>query len=438
MYSPTIRPHARKALIAASTGRTRPLFPLASVRSLSTQQTPSPSIVDPQPAQSKPARQPASRGALFHPSPRTSAQAAGVTRRATTQPAPFLPYLSPTFGQNQLLPVSDATRALLERIVAGFHAPIRYAFAYGSGVFDQAGYSAADGKQKRPMLDFVFAVTHPDHWHSINLAQHPNHYPLHARVLGSSFVSKVEEISPGLWYNAYVEMEGVTIKYGVTTVDNLCSDLLNWRTLYLAGRMHKPIRIIKDDPRVRLTQQVNLVSAARAALLSLPEHFTATELFERIAALSYSGDPRMALPAENRSKVANIVSRQGPQFEELYRRLVSSLPGVHWPAHAEKLHQDVSPKARAMHLRKLPANLSRAVEGRFAGLESLPAKEADEVAYWTKIAAEDNMVKVLSEETANLVRRPSTVQSVKGLVSSGLFKSVRYGAEKIGKWWKSS
>jgi hypothetical protein len=60
-----------------------------------------------------------------------------------------------------------------------------------------------------------------------------------------------------------------TIKYGVTTIDNLCSDLLNWSTLYLAGRMHKPLRIIKDDARVRLTQQVNLTSAARAALLTM-------------------------------------------------------------------------------------------------------------------------------------------------------------------------
>ena len=61
-----------------------------------------------------------------------------------------------------------------------------------------------------------------------------------------------------------------TIKYGVTTVDNLCSDLLNWKSLYLSGRMHKPIRIIKDDARVRLTQQVNLTSAVRTALSRSP------------------------------------------------------------------------------------------------------------------------------------------------------------------------
>lgn len=124
-----------------------------------------------------------------------------------------------------------------------------------------------------------------------------------------------------------------SIKYGVTTVDNLCSDLLSWNTLYLSGRMHKPIRIIKDDARVRLTQQVNLVSALRVALLTLPDKFDERELFERMARFSYTGDPRMSVPGgENRGKVANIVSAQAPQFRELYQRLANGLPGVHWQA----------------------------------------------------------------------------------------------------------
>ena len=66
---------------------------------------------------------------------------------------------------------------------------------------------APDGE--KPMLDFLFAVTHADHFHSINMNQFPSHYPLSARVLGSDYVSRVQNISPGVWFNAYVPMNGV-------------------------------------------------------------------------------------------------------------------------------------------------------------------------------------------------------------------------------------
>lgn len=230
------------------------------------------------------------------------------------------------------------------------------------------------------------------------------------------------------------------IKYGVTSVDNLCNDLLNWRTLYLAGRMHKPLRIIKDDARVRLTQQVNLTSAVRAALLTLPDQFSETQLFEAIAAISYNGDPRMLLPAENRGKVGNIVRSQGEQFKELYQRLLVGLPGTHWPAHLNEIKQDTSPHARTYHLRKLPQNLLLRVRSRYSekGVSEELLKE-DENAYWLKLAADEGMLRrVIMEEIGKIVRGPATVQSMKGVVTAGVGKSIRYGTAKIGKWWSGS
>ncbi|EMD39857.1 hypothetical protein CERSUDRAFT_150598 [Gelatoporia subvermispora B] len=345
-------------------------------------------------------------------------------RPAVSHQHQVLAHLPPSFGRNQFLPVADSTRALLESIVAQFNAPIRYAFAYGSGVFDQAGqpsFSSASPAE-RPMLDFMFAVTHADHWHSINMQQHPGHYPLHARI-------------PGVWFNAFVPMKGATIKYGVTTIDNLCSDLLNWNSLYLAGRMHKPLRIIKDDARVRLTQQVNLTSAVRAALLTLPAHFDERMLFERVARMSYAGDVRMALPAENRGKVANIVSAQREQFRELYHRLAVALPGVHWPVYTDQIQQDDAPTARAALLRKLPQHLRQRVTDRYASAPGMPPREADEGAFWTKVAADRELPNIIEHEIANIVRGPSAVQTLKGVVSAGPVKSARYSAQKVRKWW---
>ncbi|KAL5520148.1 hypothetical protein ACEPAG_1808 [Sanghuangporus baumii] len=413
---------------SATSARCSRRVQLRLTRSFATEHAPSSShssvIGDNLPPPSKPASsRPRTR---LHPSPRSPSR----TRQNV------FPSLPPNFGQNQLLSVPNSTRALLEEIVAQFRAPIRYAFAYGSGVFEQDGYATLKEEGKTPMLDFVFAVRHPNHWHSINMNQFPSHYPLHARALGSDFVSKVQEFGPGVWFNTFVRVNDVTIKYGVTSVDNLCTDLLTWKTLYLAGRMHKPLRIIKDDARVRLTQQVNLTSALRTALLTLPANFSERELFETIAAISYNGDPRMILPAENRSKISNIVKKQSPQFKELYQRLAIGLPGVYWSPNGSTIEQDMSPQTRSALVKKLPETLRSRLINRFSSRPDIPAKEADESAFWLRVAGDNSLEEVLRSEMRSIVRYPAAVQTAKGIVSAGLGKSIRYSAAKVGKWWK--
>ena len=41
-------------------------------------------------------------------------------------------------------------------------------------------------------------------------------------------------------------------------------------------------------------------------------------------------------------------------------------------------------------------------------------------------------------ETSSIVKGPATIQTMKGILSSGLIKSARYSTAKIGKWWKGS
>ncbi|CAE6524028.1 unnamed protein product [Rhizoctonia solani] len=382
---------------------------------------------------------PSSSPSPVSPAPRRSRLSSPAPRPTPVmEPGMRVPNLPPQFGRNQVLAVPDRMRALLEEIVAGFEAPIRYAFAYGSGVFGQEGYKDSD----RPQLDFLFAVTHADHFHSINMQQNPKHYALAPRLLGSDFVARMQAVAPGLWFNPYVKVkDGVTIKYGVTTVDNLCADLLGWKSLYMAGRMHKPIRIIKDDSRVRLTQQVNLTSAVRAALLTLPERFNEKELFERITGISYAGDPRMSF-AENPHKVRNIVNAQQAQFRELYHRLVVGLPGVHWSG--EKVEQDASPQARGLLLRKLPSNLRTRIDTRYQSLlpESAPASPStsptrDENVFWQRVGATPDLSEAMQTEMAAIIKSPATIQSVKGIISAGPVNSLRYAGDKIGKWWNA-
>lgn len=146
--------------------------------------------------------------------PRSVAPSSGArTTSAVLRPNPGAPRISlpAHFGANQLVPVPEAKLAQLSSIVRSFRAPIRYAFAYGSGIFAQTP-SLADSPSastKQPMLDFIFATTHADHFHSINLQQNPSHYPGYARLAGSEAVSWVQRKGgAGVWFNAFCEVEG--------------------------------------------------------------------------------------------------------------------------------------------------------------------------------------------------------------------------------------
>jgi translocator assembly and maintenance protein 41 len=53
-------------------------------------------------------------------------------------------------------------------------------------------------------------VSHPAHWHSVNLQQHPEHYGGIISLLGSSAVTSVQEkFGAGVWFNPFVTIEGM-------------------------------------------------------------------------------------------------------------------------------------------------------------------------------------------------------------------------------------
>ncbi|PLW37915.1 hypothetical protein PCANC_15158 [Puccinia coronata f. sp. avenae] len=337
-------------------------------------------------------------------------------------------------------------------VLAHFRAPIRFAFAYGSAVFPQKSYSPA---HPPPVRDFVFAVSHPGHWHSINLHQNPVHYSLPARLIGSPAIAWLQDHAPGagLWFNLRATVNQTVIKYGVVSIDTLCNDLLDWNTLYLSGRMHKPIDILRDHPRVRLAQQVNFVSALRTALLLLPETFVERELYRTIAGLSYIGDFRMRW-AENPHKVNNIVAGQAELFRSIYHPLIIALSShvniqhlsSHSPHHT--FTQDVSPRARAELLAKLPIRLRERIrtvydrrwnlQSAFPSATNLPLSTSDEIDILTKMAADRDFQPTLRDALVDIVARPALFQSLKGIVSAGPVKSVSYAAQKVLKRFTAS
>ena len=392
-----------------------------------------------------------------------------------------LPHLN--FGVNQHIVINDEFKEALRQILWQFRAPIRYAFAYGSGVFPQSKDVGAPSSKtsihsKPPpavvkaqgrtpkMIDFIFGVSYTQHWHSLNLHQHRDHYSA-LGSLGSGAVSAVQEKwGAGVYFNPFVTINGTLIKYGVVNLDTLCNDLSEWTTLYIAGRLQKPVKILRDDPRVRLANQVNLISALRTALLLLPPNFTELELYGTIANISYMGDPRMSLPTENKSKVANIVGNNLPNFRRLYAPLIENLPNVSFndskcsnpdwvtdPSANVHLAQDMDPVRRGNMVRRLPKAFRSKIYFQYQKKYQISQLEFNKM---LEASSDEDGTKINRREGGNFERRianeppddlrgevrgvikktigwPSTSQSFKGVVTSGVRRSWRYMSEKMAK-----
>ncbi|KAK3846456.1 MAG: mitochondrial matrix Mmp37 [Linnemannia gamsii] len=288
------------------------------------------------------------------------------------------------------------------------------------------------------MIDFIFGVSHPQHWHSLNLQANPHHYS-GLGMLGSKAIAMTQErFGAGVYFNPFVEINGMMIKYGVVSIDTLCNDLLNWETMYLSGRLHKPVKILLDDPRTRLSNQVNLFNATRVALLSLPAKFTSEELFTKIAGLSYLGDFRMSI-GENPHKVQNIVKAQLSQFHRLYDPLLANLTNV-TTLREGHLEQDVSPLVRSRTFQKLPPHLKTGTLYRYhsalskAGV-AIVKEEGEEI---QSVATAPDLDKYLAKTIHSIVQIPALSQSIKGIATAGVVKTGKYGMEKLGKWWTRS
>ncbi|EKD18682.1 MMP37-like protein [Drepanopeziza brunnea f. sp. 'multigermtubi' MB_m1] len=317
------------------------------------------------------------------------------------------------------------------------------------------------------MIDFIFGVSYTEHWHSLNLNQHRDHYSA-LGSLGSGAVSAVQDKwGAGVYFNPFVTVNGTLIKYGVVNLDTLCTDLSEWTTLYLAGRLQKPVKILRDDPRVRLANQVNLLSALRTALLLLPPNFTELELYGVIANISYMGDPRMAFPTEDKSKVANIVGNNLPHFRRLYSPLIENLPNVSfddprcsdpdWAADETAnvcLAQDMDPVKRGNMVRRLPKDFRSKLYFQYQEKYQIPRSEFNQM---LEAASDENSTRInrrqgggfeqkianeppedLREEIRYVIKKtigwPSTSQSLKGILTSGIGRSWRYMSEKMAKY----
>ncbi|KAI9830832.1 MAG: hypothetical protein M1819_005357 [Sarea resinae] len=482
----------RSSLLAQASWRCRDYQPLPETRRAFASQSPQP---DPEASHSDSPSQIAASSTSSSPSPSPQSTSSALSPASSNESiqktwdenvdlsiSAFSQLPHSNFGVNQHMIINEEFKEALRQILWQFRAPIRYAFAYGSGVFaQQKGSSSSSTSSLHPspnkaiaaiqhgegkMIDFIFGVSYTEHWQSLNLHQHRDHYSF-LGSLGSGVISNVQDKwGAGVYFNPYVTVNGTLIKYGVVNLDTLCRDLSEWDTLYLAGRLQKPVKILRDNPRVRLANQINLLSAVRVALLLLPPKFTERELYSTIAGISYMGDPRMSLPTENRQKVANIVTNQLGNFRQLYAPLIENLPNVSFvdsrslrPGWEDDvsidaaLEQDMDPVKRGNMVRRLPKQFRHKLYFQYQSKFQIPQREFDAMMEASKdedqtrikrreggeferrIACDEaGLRKEVSAAIKKTISWPSTTQSIKSFFTAGVFRSLRYVREKWDKF----
>ena len=322
---------------------------------------------------------------------------------------------------------SSTANTFYSEVLSKFPAQRCIVFAYGSGVFRQEGHKDT----KDNMTDFIFAVHDTELWHKENLAKHPNHYSTMAKLMGPAAIRNCqEEWGARLYFNTLVPWGKGMIKYGVISRRDLLNDLKELETLYVAGRLHKPVNIIEQEEDMELKEalRTNLNYATHAALLLLPEKFREEELFLTVAGLSYTGDFRMVV-GEDRNKVANIVRPQMDRFRELYKgRLLEVTPHLHI-SHGGDCVQDMSSEGRVGHLTRLPSGIRDKVLAMHTNNKNNMQVE--------EVLLHPDCSQAVAKAVGQVVAGVDKSQAAKGILTAGGKKAVIYSWAKVQKMVKS-
>jgi mitochondrial translocator assembly and maintenance protein 41 len=278
----------------------------------------------------------------------------------------------------------------MKRIIEKNFPKIDFGFGYGSGIFQQFNQ-----KKNGKMKDFIFVVQNSQTFHEENLKRNQHHYSFISRLFGSSFINFIQKNGGGhLYYNTFIKLkeneDEIIIKYGVMDMDDFKNDLLNWNTMYVSGRLHKPVLILFQENQKELLKE-NLKNAFLISLYRLmskeKEEYSFMELFHKVCSLSYEGDIRMNLNMENSNKVENIIKGSYSSFKELYSPFFTF-----W--------------------------IQETKEEKFNII-----KTKQEILQEITIPQFENL--------KSIVRKSSIIQSLKGVLSIGISKSMKYLIHKI-------
>jgi translocator assembly and maintenance protein 41 len=290
--------------------------------------------------------------------------------------------------------------------------PVVHAFGYGSGVFSQRD-------NEHGMVDLILVADNAQDWHSRNLQQNPLHYALLPRLGGANVCARLQNTGPGVYFHTHIPVRQKVIKYGVAELSRLQQDLQDWSYLYLAGRLHKPTVAITphNDAIMEMQQTGNLPAALAASLILLNrndgiQQYSLGHVYQQIAQLSYAGDFRTTVGAEDPNKIHNLVHSPGQElrFDDLYRDSFRDLERA--------------------GLVSVSSSSSSTTERRVEYSSSVSPELYRRLPLQFRRGGDTTTLRSTLAQTVAVSAR---TQSVKGIVTAGLWRSAQYAVTKLSK-----
>lgn len=331
---------------------------------------------------------------------------------------------------NLVVPESETQQKLMDLISNNFP-PCELCFAYGSKVLLQDSNTPTD----KTMTDIIFVVKDAVAWHEENKKRNLHHYSLLMKLTGPVYLDMFHnDRAPYCVFNPFVEIDGTLLKYGVIPEDKLYDDLEYWETLYIAGRLHKPVMYLHMSPTFdSYLLSLNKRSALYSALLMLPEKFNDVQLFHAIAKLSYHGDLRSVSSLEVAEyKVMNMVKPNLDHFRDYYREQIDTSPFITKTDYGYCQKNKSVENVVTLH-RKVPTMVFE-VEDKIAPtnrwFKFSPYVDAKEQVI-RKVAAGD--LRYLEGNFKKCNFKHSRRMTVRGVITAGLWPSLKYFLAKLGK-----
>ena len=276
-------------------------------------------------------------------------------------------------------------------------------FGYGSGIFKQSGYTSKD----KPQLDLIIVVDNLKKWHLENMKINKKDYSFIGKLFFKyAKISKLKG-NTGITYVSNIKENGNIYKYGTIEKKDLLEYLENWNSFYLPGRFQKIVYPINSNEELDKKIEENRRNALLlAAFLNNKEETTKKDIFVTLCGLSYLGDTRMKF-AENPRKVLNIVEGSYDEFIKIYE-----FDNKYFNLDNDKVIVDFD-------------NIKKDLKLLPSGLINYLGKD---------INKEDDIIrkKILSYFT-QLNKKESSKQTIKGIYTNGICRSLIYASKKVMK-----